>query len=215
MFVIVGITAVFYWVGSSSTILLLNMSNETSLLPPARVQDKKVTAVPDRVFLGLTVSRLLDTVKPMDTPTDPDALRQSALRELASLTTIEFGTLSEIYRNRPSPDGSGSVRRGPYFKHQCWENGKNRSTYIRPEHVESLRQDLENGQRFQQITDQLASAAIQQGRILRACLPKLDSAPTPEKKTSKLNATPKNTAKRKSFSPKHAKSSSKRKGPRT
>jgi hypothetical protein len=33
MFVVVGITAAFYGVGSSSTILLLNMSNETSLLP--------------------------------------------------------------------------------------------------------------------------------------------------------------------------------------
>ena len=32
MFVSVGITTAFYWVGSSSTILLLNMSNETSLL---------------------------------------------------------------------------------------------------------------------------------------------------------------------------------------
>ena len=138
----------------------------------------------------------------MDTPFDPDDLRQSALRELASLTSIEFGTLSETYRNRPSPDGCGSVRRGPYVKHQCWENGKNRSTYIRPEQVDSLRQDLENGRRFQEITAQLASAAIQQSRTRLAGTAKPDSAPTPEKKTSRANALPKNIEKRKSTSSK-------------
>ena len=131
------------------------------------------------------------------------------LDELASLTSIELGRLTEFHRDKPSPDGSSAVRSGPYFKHQCWENGRNRSTYIPSDQVESLRKDLENGKRFQQITADLAAAAIQQSRASRAA-----ALPIPEsagKKTSKLNASPKNTAKQSSSSSKRAKDSPKKK----
>ena len=141
----------------------------------------------------------------MKTSDAAEMTRKAALDELASLTSIEFGKISEFYRNRPSPDGDDVVRRGPYFKHQCWENGRNRSTYIPAEQLESLRQDLENGKRFEQITSQLAAAAIQQSRSNRAAA---SAAPqTAEKKTSKPNASPKNTAKRNASSPRRVKNS--------
>jgi hypothetical protein len=149
----------------------------------------------------------------MKAPINPDSARKSALDELASLTSIELGTLSEFHRVKQSPDGSGAVRGGPYFKHQHWENGRNRSTYIPSDQVESLRQDLENGKRFQQITADLAAAAIQQSRARRSA-----AAPTPdtaEKKTSNPNASPKNTAKQSSSSTKHAKKSPKKKNTKT
>jgi hypothetical protein len=151
----------------------------------------------------------------MNTPPDIDSLRKAALEELASLTTIEFGTLSEVYRNRPSPDGSEPVKLGPYTKHQCWENGKNRSTYIQAGHVDSLRQDLENGIRFQQITAQLANDAIQRSREQRLCSAQPDTAPTAEKKTSKPNVSPKNTAKRSNSSPKPVSALSNKRPPKT
>ena len=69
----------------------------------------------------------------------------------------------------------------PYTKHQCWENGENRSTYIHARHVGSLRQDLENGKRFQQITAQPANDAIQRSREQRLCAARPDGAPTAEK----------------------------------
>lgn len=149
----------------------------------------------------------------MKTSTDPDSARKSALDELASLTSIELGTLSEFRRTKLSPDGGSAVRSGPYFKHQCWENGRNRSTYVPSDQVESLRQDLENGKRFQQITADLAAAAIQQSRARRAA-----ATPTPEtaeKKNSKLNASPKNTAKQSSTSPKRARNSPAKKNSKT
>jgi len=140
--------------------------------------------------------------------TDPDPARQSALAELASLTSIEFGTLSETQRAKPSSDGTDVVRRGPYFRHQCWENGRNRSTYIPPEQIGALRQDLENGRRFQQITGELATAAIQQSRARRAgAAPSLQTA---GKKTSKHTASTKNTAKQKHTLPKSGNVSSKK-----
>lgn len=145
----------------------------------------------------------------MKASTNPDSARKSALDELALLTSIELGTLSEFHRIKPATDGSSAVRSGPYFKHQRWENGRNRSTYIPSDQVESLRQDLENGKRFQQITADLAAAAIQQSRARRSA-----STPTPdtaEKKTSKPSASLQNTAKQNTTSPKHAKDSPKKK----
>jgi hypothetical protein len=145
----------------------------------------------------------------MKAPNTPEMARQTALAELASLTSIEFGTLSEFHRGKPAADGNSAVRRGPYFKHQCWENGRNRSTYIPAEQIESLRQDLENGKRFNQITSELAAAAIQQSRAKRAAVSL--ALGTVEKKTSKPNASQKNTAKRNTSSPKRVKSSPARK----
>lgn len=135
--------------------------------------------------------------------------RQSALAELASLTSIEFGTISEFHRVKPASDSNSVVRRGPYFKHQCWENGRNRSTYIPAEQIQSLRQDLENGKRFEQITSELAAAAIQQSRAKRTTA--TVALETAGKKTSKPNASPKNTAKQSSSSLKRARSSPKKK----
>ena len=149
----------------------------------------------------------------MKKPYDHDAARQSALAELASLTSIEFGTLSEVYRDKPLADGHDAVRRGPYFKHQCWENGRNRSTYIPSGQVEALRQDLENGRRFQQITGELAASAIQQSRARRAAAEDLPDSS--EKKTSKPNTSPKNTAKQSSSSPKRARNSLSKKNTKT
>ena len=141
----------------------------------------------------------------MKKPSDHDTARQSALAELASLTSIEFGTLSEVYRDKPPADGHDAVRRGPYFKHQCWENGRNRSTYIPSGQVEALRQDLENGRRFQQITGELAAGAIQQSRARRAAAADLPDAS--EKKTSKPNALQKNIVKQNTSSRKHGNNS--------
>jgi topoisomerase IA-like protein len=101
------------------------------------------------------------------------------------------------------------VNRGPYFKHQCWENGKNRSTYIPPVQIGALREDLENGKRFQQITDELAAAAIQQSRARRAAT--APSSETLEKKTSKRTVSTKNTAKPKLTLPKSGNVSSNKK----
>ncbi len=89
---------------------------------------------------------------------------------LAEITAIERGTLTEEHRERPGPDGGGTVRRGPYFKHQCWENGRNRSVRIPPGQVALLREHLENGQRFDDLAAQLARHAIEEGRARRLAL---------------------------------------------
>jgi hypothetical protein len=134
----------------------------------------------------------------MSTVPETNSKREAALTELAALTTIERGTLTEEYREQPSSEGGGTVRRGPYFKHQCWENGKNRSVRVPGEQVAQLRQDLENGRRFEVLTEQLAQLAIEQGRAQRAAQ-SAASGPVDigAKKNSRPSASRKDTAKQK------------------
>ena len=93
--------------------------------------------------------------------------REAILEELASLTSIERGSLSEEFRERPAPDGQGMIRKGPYFKIQLWENRRNRSRRVPAREVSLLRTHLKNGDRFNQLVDELAAIAIAFGREQR------------------------------------------------
>lgn len=145
----------------------------------------------------------------MHTPPQTHAKRQAALSELAALNSIERGTLREEYREMPSSDGRGILRRGPYFKHQCWENGRNRSVRVPSGQVPQLRADIENGRRFDVLTAHLADLAIAQGRAQRAAE---TSAPAgiAAKKNSTRNASRKDTARRKPSSRRFVKRSPKK-----
>ena len=137
--------------------------------------------------------------------TPPPKSRQALLDELASLTSIERGTLFEEFRQRAAPDGSDPIILGPYFKFQVWAEGKNHSSRVPAHEVEALRQDLENGKRFAEVTSELAGLAIAQSREQRkAITPKAALASGQElfeKKNSKSSASGKDTGKRKSSSP--------------
>lgn len=140
--------------------------------------------------------------------------RETILSELAQLDSIERGTLIGECREVPSPDGKGTVTRGPYFKHQCWENGKNRSVRVPAEQAARLRQDIENARRFDQLTAQLAHLAVENGRAQRAALsatPAAASAAAMDaKKNSTRSALPNVIAKPKPSSPPSAKRSRKK-----
>src|SRR4051812_3089055 len=93
--------------------------------------------------------------------------RAALLAEMAQLTSMERGTLSEEYRERPNGTG-GTVRLGPYFKHQVWEAGANQSRRVPAEEVPALRQELENHQRFTALADTLVEQTVQETRARRA-----------------------------------------------
>jgi hypothetical protein len=102
--------------------------------------------------------------------TFPPKSRPALLDELASLTSIERGSRVEEFRQRAAPDGSDPIIRGPYFKYQVWAEGKNQSSRVPAHEVDALRQDLENGKRFAEVTEELADLAIAQSRELRKAI---------------------------------------------
>lgn len=134
----------------------------------------------------------------MPSTPDPEAHRRILLAQLAKLSCIERGTLSEEYREQVTGEASERIRVGPYFKHQCWENGRNRSSRVAPEQVAQVREDLENGQRFDQLTSELATLAIQKSRARRAGLSAASAAEELSgKKNSRKNASKKGIEKQK------------------
>ncbi len=145
----------------------------------------------------------------MNTPTI-SAARQPILEELGSITQMRRGTLSEQYVERPAPNG-GTVKFGPYFKFQIWQDGRNQTRSVTTDEALLLREDIDNFHRFEQLCQQLAQLNIQHTIALRATEP---AAANTEKKTSKLNTSPKNTAKQNSSSFKRAKDSPTNKNPK-
>jgi hypothetical protein len=145
----------------------------------------------------------------MNTPT-LSAARQPILEELGSITQMRRGTLSEQYVERPTTNG-GTVKFGPYFKFQIWQDGRNQTRSVTTDEALLLREDIDNFHRFEQLCQQLAQLNIQHTIALRATEP---AAANTEKKNSKLNTSPKNTAKQNSSSSKRAKDSPKNKNPK-
>ena len=143
--------------------------------------------------------------------------RDDILTGLAQLKTIERGTLKEEYRERPALDGNGVIRNGPYYKHQCWENGANRSSRVPADQVDLLRGHLEQGEEFQRLVEELATLAIAGAREQRATSAQNSNplgADPGSKKNSGKRASKKNTAKPKPSSPKSPRASVKKKGPK-
>lgn len=139
------------------------------------------------------MSSMLDMTAMKSSNSTIDDQRKEILAELSNITTMERGTLAEEYRERPAPRGQGTVRLGPYFKHQCWEDGHNRSRRVPADEVVALSTDLDNGQRFDLLVSKLAGLAIAEGRAKRGAL--AADTPSGRKKNSGKKASGKGTAK--------------------
>ena len=83
-----------------------------------------------------------------------DARKQQAgiLQEMATLTRMRRGHLTEQYNRKRAADGT-ERRWGPYFTLQAWVGGRNRSERIPSEQAAEVRQDLENYKAFAALCD--------------------------------------------------------------
>lgn len=93
--------------------------------------------------------------------TDPQKQRESLLEEMAGIETMARGRLSEEYRQRR--ENGRTIRLGPYYKHQVWEDGRNRSRRVKAEEAEKLREGIEGLDKFKQLADQYVEATIELG----------------------------------------------------
>jgi alpha-ketoglutarate-dependent taurine dioxygenase len=122
----------------------------------------------------------------MEPPTrSTEQIRQSLVEQIAAITTMQPGTLAEEYREHPSPDGKSVVRRGPYFKHQCWHDGRNLSRRVPVIQAAQLRQDIDNAKLFGQLTAQLGQLNIQHTLALRTA----EASTVAEVRDAKKNST--------------------------
>jgi membrane-bound lytic murein transglycosylase MltF len=110
----------------------------------------------------------------MNTPRTPD----SVFHEIAQIQRMDRGTLS-ILRQGPS---------GPYYNHQCYENGRNVSRYVPADQVAVLREDLQSFRRFEQLVAEYSQLLVEQTRAQRQAGTKKKPAPNSSwPKTRKSN----------------------------
>jgi hypothetical protein len=83
---------------------------------------------------------------------------QSILNDLGQIQRLDRGTLSVI---RQGPQG-------PYYNHQCYENGRNVSRYVPGEQVAELQRAIEAYHRFQQLVEQYVQLMVEKTRAERA-----------------------------------------------
>ena len=129
-------------------------------------------------------------------------IRQSLLDQIAAITTMRPGALAEEYREHTDADGKGVVRRGPYFKHQCWKDGRNLSRRVPAGEAALLRQDIDNARLFGQLTAQLAQHNIQHTLALRSAGASTAAGVRDAEKYPTHKSATKGSAKRKPSAPK-------------
>ena len=96
---------------------------------------------------------------------------QSVLHQIAQIQHMERGTLSVI---RQGP-------RGPYYNHQCYEEGRNVSRYVPSEHLGEIREAIQGYHRFQELAQQYAQLGVEKTRA--------ESEAGSKKKTRRQNSS--------------------------
>ena len=88
--------------------------------------------------------------------------RRQILDQMAQIECMEKGRLSEEYREKHK--GGKRVRLGPYFKHQCWKNGRNASRRVPAAEVERLREGVDGYHRFRELADEFVEVTVSMSR---------------------------------------------------
>lgn len=88
-----------------------------------------------------------------------EARRKQILQQMARIEKMEKGRLNEEYRERLSRDGV-VVRLGPYYKHQCWEDGRNVSRRVPAPEVDRLRKAVDGYHEFEALAKEYAEVTI-------------------------------------------------------
>ena len=96
---------------------------------------------------------------------------QSLLHDIAQIQSLDRGTVS-VLRQGPQ---------GPYYNHQCYEDGRNVSRYVPPEQVPALKAAIEGHHRVQELMAQYVQLLVEKTRA--------DRVPGAKKKTSRRNSS--------------------------
>jgi hypothetical protein len=87
----------------------------------------------------------------------PKPTPQSLLQAIAQIQRLDRGTVSVL---RQGPEG-------PYYNHQCYENGRNVSRYVLPEQVPDLKAAIDGYHRVQELMAQYVELLVEKTRAER------------------------------------------------
>ena len=89
---------------------------------------------------------------------NPKLTPQSLLNDIAHIQRLDRGTVS-VLRQGPQ---------GPYYNHQCYENGRNVSRYVPPEQVSDLKAAIDGYRQVQELMAQYVQLMVDKTRAERA-----------------------------------------------
>jgi len=90
---------------------------------------------------------------PMNTKITPETI----LQQIALIQRMDRGTVSIIRQGA----------QGPYYNHQCYEEGRNVSRYVPAEQVPDLKAAIQDFRRFQELVDQYVNLVVEETRAER------------------------------------------------
>jgi len=105
-------------------------------------------------FFGLKYVYGLGIISPMNSILHKC---EQILQQMQQIQRMEHGSLQA--QTRPSARHPGQDR-GPYFKHQVWEGGRNLTRHIPPEQADALAQAIEGRKQFEQLAEQFIDATV-------------------------------------------------------
>ena len=82
---------------------------------------------------------------------------ESILQQIAQIQRMDQGTVS-ILRQGPH---------GPYYNHQCYQDGRNVSRYVPAEQVAQLQEAIGGYRRFQELVKQYVQLQVEKTRAER------------------------------------------------
>jgi hypothetical protein len=88
---------------------------------------------------------------------NPKPTPQSLLQEIAQIHHLDRGTVS-VLRQGPA---------GPYYNHQCYENGRNVSRYVPSDQVPDLQAAIDGYRRVQELMAQYVQLLVEKTRAAR------------------------------------------------
>jgi hypothetical protein len=89
---------------------------------------------------------------------NPKSTPQSVLHDIAQIQHMERGTLN-VLRQGPQ---------GPYYNHQCYEQGRNVSRYVPAEQVGEVKEAIQDYHRFQELAQEYVQLMVEKTRAERA-----------------------------------------------
>jgi len=89
---------------------------------------------------------------------NPKPTPQSLLENIGQIQHLERGTVS-VLRQGPQ---------GPYYNHQCYENGRNVSRYVPPEQVTDIQAAIDGYRQVQELMAQYVQLMVEKTRAQRA-----------------------------------------------
>ena len=100
--------------------------------------------------------------------------RRQILQQMEQIDRMERGSLqAETRPSQRHPD----QERGPYFKHQVWEDGQNKTRRLSAEQAEALAPAIEGRQEFEKLAAQFVDTTVAMTRA--------DLAPDSKKNATK------------------------------